>query len=145
MKSFRLVSLQIFTTDKQIVNIELTEGLTINKEDEQNRWLIEAFVHSDHYPPLARAIDAQDTIRMQATITKKENNPASFRAQVLTIKKVDDFYSVLFEGQIVSSHIEYTELLLENLIKSGLNGDELINTFKERIRSKPLLYADKNN
>ena len=145
MKSFRLVSLQIITADEQIVNIELTEGLTINKEDEQNRWLIEAFVHSDHYTPLAKAIDAQDTIRMQATITKKENNPASFQAHVLTIKKVDDFYSVLFEGQIVSNHIEYTELLLENLIESGLNGDELINTFKERIRSKPRLYADKSN
>ena len=145
MKSFRLVSLQIITADEQIVNIELAEGLTINKEDEQNRWLIEAFVHSDHYAPFAKAIEAQDTIRMQATITKKENNPASFRAQVLTIKKVDDFYSVLFEGQIVSSHIEYTELLLENLIESGLNGEALIHTFKERIRSKPRLYADKSN
>lgn len=136
MKSFRLVSLQILTADEQTANIELTEGLTINKEDEQNKWLIEAFVHSDHYDPLAKAIEAQDTIRMQATITKKENNPASFRAQVLTIKKVEDFYSVLFEGQIVSSHIEYAELLLENLIDSGLNGDALINAFKKRIRSK---------
>lgn len=145
MKSFRLVSLQIMTADAQMVNIELTEGLTINKEDEQNRWLIEAFVHIDHYAPLAKAIEAQDTIRLQATITKKENNPASFRAQILTVKKVGDFYSVLFEGHIVSSHIEYAESLLENLIGSGLNGDALINAFKESIRSKPRLSVDKSS
>lgn len=136
MKSFRLVSLQIITADEQLANIELTEGLTINREDEQNRWLIEAFIHRDHYPPLARAIKAQDTIRMQATITKKENNPASFQARVLTIKKVGDYYSVLFEGQIVSNHIQYTELLLENLVESGLNGQELVHAFKEKIRAK---------
>jgi len=145
VKSFRLVSLQIVTTEEQIVNIELTEGLTINKEDEQNRWLIEAFVHSDHYESLAKAIEAQDNIRMQATITKKENNPASFRAQVLTIKKVGEFYSVLFEGYIVSNHFEYAELLLENLINRGLFGEQLIKTFKDKIRSKPRLTAGRGN
>ncbi|MGN1387208.1 MAG: YwpF family protein [Bacillus sp. (in: firmicutes)] len=136
MKSFRLVSLQIITADEQLANIELTEGLTINREDEHNRWLIEAFVHRDHYPPLAKAIEDQNSIRLQATITKKENNPASFQARVLTIKKVDEYYSVLFEGQIISNHIQYTELLLEKLVENGLNGQELINAFKEKIRSK---------
>ncbi|MBD3108535.1 hypothetical protein IEO70_09155 [Bacillus sp. AGMB 02131] len=144
MKSFRLVSLQIIVSDEQMVNIELTEGLTINKEDERNRWLIEAFIHHDHYPPLAKAIEAQNAVRLLATITKKENNPALFQARVLTIKKVEDYYSVLFEGQIVSNHIQYTELLLEKLVQSGLDGEALITAFKEKIRSKPRLYAEKS-
>ncbi|WP_050616552.1 YwpF family protein [Bacillus testis] len=144
MKSFKLVSLQIVNSDESLVDIELSEGLIINKEDEQNRWLIEGFIHRNQYPALVDALKGQDRIHVQVVITKKENNPANFDTEVLTIKQVDDYYSVLFEGCIIHSQIEYAEVLLEHLMEKGFSGDTLLEMFKGKIRNRPQLPAFKH-
>ncbi|MFS0783814.1 YwpF family protein [Bacillus sp. 1P06AnD] len=143
MKSFRLVSLQIVTSDETLVDIEMAEGLIINKEDENNHWLIEAFIHNSQYQTLLNAIQEQNRVRVQVVITKKENSPANFDTEVLTIKQVDDYYSVLFEGSIMYSQIEYAEVLLEHLLEDGLKGNSLLESFKGKIRNKPRLPAVK--
>lgn len=143
MKSFRLISLQIVTSEEDLVDIELTEGLIINKEDEHNRWLLEGFIHQDHYQHLLDTIKDHQRVKIQVIISKKENNPATFDTELLTIKKVEDYYSVLFEGCIVYSQIEYAAVLLEHLMHEGIEGDKLIEQFKEKMKTKPRIVAQK--
>lgn len=143
VKSFRLVSLQVVTSEEELVNIELIEGLIINKEDEQNRWLIEGFLHEKHYDLLLGVTKDRKRVPIQAVITKKENSPASFDTEVLTIKKVENFYSVLFEGSIIHSHNNYGELLLEHLVDEGFNGEALVDEFKKQMKTKPRFASNK--
>lgn len=131
------------TSDERLVNIEITEGLIINKEDDHNRWLLEGFIHNKHYENLLSGIKDQDRVKVQAVITKRENSPAVFDTEVLTIKKVEDYYSVLFEGHIVSNQIEYAELLLKKLLNEGLEGNSLVTEFKEKLRTRPLIPTSK--
>ena len=44
MKSFKLISLQIITESKQLIDVELVDGLIINKENKSNTWIVEALV-----------------------------------------------------------------------------------------------------
>ncbi|MDQ7861543.1 YwpF family protein [Peribacillus frigoritolerans] len=44
MKSFKLISLQIVTENLNLIDIALTDGLIINKENDARSWLLEAFV-----------------------------------------------------------------------------------------------------
>ena len=145
VKSFKLVSLQVVTSEEELVDIELTEGLIINKEDEHNRWLLEGFINKENYDLLLQATKGKYHVRIQVVITKKENTPATFDTEILTIKQVDQYYSVLFEGCIVSNQAEYAGLLLEDLITKGLDGDHLIGEFKEKLLLRPRISAAKKN
>ncbi|MGM9924977.1 MAG: YwpF family protein [Bacillus sp. (in: firmicutes)] len=144
MKSFKLVSLQVVTSEEELVDIDLTEGLIINKEDEHNRWLLEGFIDKENYDRIIQATKGQNQVRIQAVITKKENTPATFDTEILTIKQVGQYYSVLFEGWIVSNQLEYASLLLEHLIKKGLDGNTLVSEFKEKMLMRPLISISKN-
>ena len=145
MKSFKLISLHIVNSEEELIDVELTEGLVINKEDEHNRWILEGFIHKDYYESLQKAITNQSTVRLQGVITKKENNPATFDTEILTFKQIDDYYSVLFEGHIVSSQNEYAEMILRKLLAEGLEGDSLVRAFKENIQTKPRITSNRTN
>ena len=136
MKTFKLISLQIVSQNGDLVEIELTEGLSINKE-EQNRWLIEAFVCEEEYHTFNDAVGHQDRVEAKVVITKKDNSPVMFNTEVLTIKKIENYYSILLEGFMVSTRSGYSEKLLEYLVDKGLTGDELMAEFKDKMSSKP--------
>jgi YwpF-like protein len=140
MKSFKLVSFQIITGIKQTEDVELQDGLIINKEDEKNRWLVEAFVTGEEFKRIEPFLKG-DTIWIQAVITKKENDPAAFETKVLHMKKVQDNYSLLFEGHLKNLKIEYAELLLENLVQQGVQGEQLVEEFKKKIRIRPKISS----
>ena len=77
-----------------------------------------------------------EEVRIQAVITKQENDPAVFKTILKTKKLVDGHVSLLFVGTLQNTRIHYAELLLEDLIKKGFTGDQLLKEFKEKIRSK---------
>ena len=54
MKSFKLISLQIMTGTPQLVDVELVDGLIINKENSSNMWIVEALVEENHYNELKK-------------------------------------------------------------------------------------------
>ncbi|WP_163099456.1 YwpF family protein [Peribacillus alkalitolerans] len=141
MKSFKLVSFQIITGIKQAEDVELQDGLIINKEDEHNRWLIEAFVTEEEFLRIEPLLK-KDTIWIQVVITKKENDPAAFETKVLHMKKVQNNYTILFEGHLKNLKIEYAELLLENLIQQGVQGEQLVEEFKKKIRIRPKISTN---
>jgi hypothetical protein len=137
VKSFKLVSLQLVLDNHQLEDVNLLDGLIINKEDEHNRWLIEAFVTSGEYEKFKTYFSRTDDLTIQAIITKRENDPATFLTKILHIKEVEDCYSILFEGSLKNLKIEYAELLLQNLLQRGLSGLELLQEFKEKLRVRP--------
>ncbi|WP_108668895.1 YwpF family protein [Peribacillus acanthi] len=140
MKSFKLVSFQIMTGIKQTEDVELQDGLIINKEDEHNRWLLEAFVTEDEFQRIGPFLK-EDNIWIQVVITKKENDPAAFETKILHKKKVQNYYSILFEGHLKNLKIEYAELLLENLVQQGVQGEQLVEEFKRKIRIRPKISS----
>lgn len=144
MKSFKLISLQIVTEKLNLIDIALTDGLIINKENDARSWLLEAFVEEKHFKELEPSLpDIDGEVYIQAVITKKDNEPALFQTVLRTIRKVGNHYSLLFVGHIQKTRSKYAELLLEDLVQKGLVGDELIKEFKQKIRSKPKLATNK--
>jgi aspartyl/asparaginyl-tRNA synthetase len=144
LKSFKLISLQIVTEEKKLVDVELADGLIINKEDDASTWILEAFVKERDFQSIEHFVgNVNEKLMIQAVITKKGNDPATFKTIVRTIKKVDGHISLLLEGTLQKSRSKYAELLLEDLINNGKSGDELIEQFKEKIRSRPSLVAAK--
>lgn len=141
MKTFKLISLQVATKEKEYMDIPLTDGLIINKEDEGNTWIIEAFVANEQFRKFEQLISAGQEMSVQAVITKKDNDPATFKTVVDTLKKVDGHVIILLEGHLQKSRSKYAELLLEDLIRQGADGNELISQFKEKMRSRPKLAA----
>ncbi|MEK3992400.1 YwpF-like family protein [Robertmurraya sp. FSL R5-0851] len=139
MKTFKLISLQIID-DSEALDITLHDGLIINKEDERNRWLIEAYVGANYHDFFTKLLESEKETPAQVVISKKENDPASFTTRVLSVKKIDGRLSVLFEGFLKRSK-NYAELLLSDLIGKGLSGEELLSEFREKMMTKPKLTS----
>lgn len=101
MKSFKLISLQIVTEELHLIDIVLTDGLIINKENDARTWLLEAFVEESHFRELESSLpNINGEVFIQAVITKKDNEPALFSTVLRTIRKVGNHYSLLFVGHI---------------------------------------------
>ncbi|UII55702.1 YwpF-like family protein [Cytobacillus spongiae] len=142
MKTFKLVSLQIIE-DESLTDLDLTDALIINKEDDKSTWLIEAYINKSYFAYFNEAQAKKKEVTVQAIITKRENDPASFLMNVSSVKQLEEHISVLFEGHLKKSRSDYAELLLDELLRKGLNGEELLQEFKEKMKSKPRLVAGK--
>jgi hypothetical protein len=138
MKTFKLISLQI-VEEFQLLDIALEDGLIINKEDEQNSWLLEAYTDVSHYDYFQKAFESQQELIVQVVISKKENDPAAFQTKVSIVKKMDGHVSVLFQGKLKRSKNNYAELLLDNLLHKGLGGEALLVEFTEKMKTRPRL------
>lgn len=142
LKTFRLVSLQIVEEDN-LKDIELEDGLIINKEDENRTWLVEAFIAPEYFDYFQAAFEDQRDMYTQVIITKKENEPAVLKSKVCCVKKLESHVSVLLEGTFVRTKYRYAELVLTDLINDGLNGKALLDAFKEKIKNKPKFITAK--
>ncbi|WP_080843861.1 YwpF-like family protein [Cytobacillus gottheilii] len=138
MKTFKLVSMQVVEEDK-LTDIELDDGLIINKEDEQSTWLLEAYINSQYRDFFQQKSDQE--LVVQVVISKKENDPAAFVTTILSINELENHISILFKGQLKRSRNDFAEILLQELLTQGLSGEELINEFKLKMRSRPKLAA----
>lgn len=143
MKTFKLISLQI-VEDDTLKDIELIDGLIINQENEQNTWMLEAYINQSFDDYFQKLYQQGEDIIVQVVITKKENSPAAFQTKIRTIKHVGEQISILFEGTLMRSNYDYAEIVLKKLIQQGLSGDELLTEFKTILRSKPKLTAVKD-
>ncbi|MFS0637318.1 YwpF family protein [Mesobacillus foraminis] len=142
MKSFRLISMQIVGKD-HVQEIELEEGLIINKEDEHGNWLLEAFVDEKFVPHFEEASAQNQDIIVQVVITKKENDPAAFSTKVTSIQKINGKASILLKGHLSKIRNDYPALLLEHLLEQGLHGEELLAEFKDKVLARPKIVLPK--
>ena len=146
MKSFKLITIQIISSKQDIVDLELAEGLIINKEDDANTWILEALLTEENFGRSEKMLpEIGGEVRVQAVITKKDNDPAVFNTVLRGIKNIDGFVSILLEGHLQRSRSKYAELLLEDLVNKGLDGNDLITQFKEKIHSRPRLVSNKKD
>lgn len=136
MKTFKLIALEVMDGD-EAVNVPLTDGLIINKEDEQSTWLLEAYTAAPLYDFFKKITVEQKEVIVQAVITKKDNDPAFFQTKVVTLNQFKNHTSVLLEGRLRRARRDYSELLLDSLLQKGFTGNALLNEFKEKMKSKP--------
>jgi ribosomal protein L11 len=139
MKTFKLVSVQCVDHDK-FIDIELADGLIINKEDENNTWLIEVLTNSSHQDFFEKAYQDQRDFIIRVVITKQENDPVSFHIKVCSLQKLENNISIMLKGTLKrNSRRNYAEVLLKELLDKGLNGEDILSEFKEQMKNKPYL------
>ncbi|ASN05935.1 YwpF family protein [Virgibacillus necropolis] len=136
MKTFKLSSLEIVENDDHDIilhEIPLLDGLVINREDEQDRWVIEAFMEKDNFEVFHNLKEEGDTVVLQVKITKETNTPASFITSILSINEIGDRINVIFMGTIVDQRKGIVKEMLKKLIEEGYQGESLYRKFKELI------------
>jgi hypothetical protein len=140
MKTFKLVGLKIEQADEQektIKEIPLEDGLVINKEDGENSWLIEALIPKDLQSYFEELSKAATKMRFFVTISKKSNAPAQIIAKVKTLTPLENHFSILLDGRLLTSKpIHDPEVLLRSLMGQGLSGDSLIQAFTENVHQR---------
>ncbi|MFC0522192.1 YwpF family protein [Pontibacillus salicampi] len=138
MKTFKLIKLNVLEgqdDEFQRKSIPLIDGLIINREDEENKWLIEAYLESrfkDYFQPY---FESEQDIVLQAKITKSSNKPAMFLVKAIDINDIGDDCNVLFIGTILDYQKDQAERLLKSLLDKGLEGEELLAAFKDTVET----------
>lgn len=136
MKTFKLKDLRIIENqDDEFIHhsIPLIDGLIINREDEQNRWVIEAYTKKDYMDFFHRLQEQNDQIMVHVTITKESNPPATFITTIIGINEIANNMNVLLLGHIVDQRKEIIEKKLRELIDKGYHGEELLEKVKESL------------
>lgn len=135
MKTFKIVALQVIEKHKA-VDIPLTDGLIINKENRDGVWIIEAYIEKQYLEIFQNKYAERTPFEIRVIITHTANDPAPFTAKIILINEFERHFSVLFEGKLNRRRNQYPELLLEDLIKEGFSGDHLMAEFKKRMKAK---------
>lgn len=145
MKTFKLISIEVFENDT-FREIEMVDGLIINKEDEKNTWLIEIYTKPDQVDFFEKSLQNQDEQIIRVVITKKDNDPVSFHIRTRSITNLENNVSVMLQGTLKrTSRKNYSETLLKDLLDQGLNGESLMQEFKNKMKSKPYLTPINNS
>ncbi|TRM12229.1 hypothetical protein FH966_11355 [Lentibacillus cibarius] len=135
MKTFQLCSMKIIDNDRRDMlqqDIPLLDGLIINREDEQNQWVVEAYLDQSYHEFFQNLRQKQEVL-LQVKITKESNRPATFITSVIGINEIGKQMNVLFRGTIVDQQKEMIEERLRSLIKQGYQGQSLLKKFKEKV------------
>ncbi|MDY0396221.1 YwpF family protein [Virgibacillus halophilus] len=139
MKTFKLKGLRILEGSGEELlhhNIEMLDGLIINKEDDQDRWVLEVYTKRDQLPLLRRLQNERDEFMLEAVITKENNTPVVFISKIVNVNEMKENINVLFMGKIVDQRKSKIEALLETLIVDGYQGASLLKQFKKEINSQ---------
>lgn len=139
MKTFKLKSLEVIESDSQeqkvVTNIPLIDGLAINREDRDRYWLVEAYVDPTYHDYFKALKNKQETIIIQAKISKESNDPAVFLANMIDINVIGSNINILFKGKIIDQRKTKMVDLLTSLMKEGYRGEELISKFEESLKN----------
>lgn len=136
MKTFKLKQLQIveFHTDAyKTVHIPLLDGLIINREDKENRWLIEAYTNSDLLDYFMELKENNSELIIHVKITTELNELATCITSIIDIHQIGDNMNVLLLGTMVDQKTNKLEEILEKLVEEGNRGEDLLNKFKDNL------------
>lgn len=134
MKTFKLKSLMIIEDkNEDIVQevIPLIDGLIINREDDDNNWVIEAFIDHTYLNYFKMLEEEKSQIMIEVKITKESNNPAIFITSIIGINEIGSSMNVLFKGTIIDHRKGEIEDILKSLIEKDYKGEELLMKFKK--------------
>src|SRR5699024_4983478 len=100
--------------------------LIINREDDEGRWVIEAYMEQDYMTYFLNLRQEQDEVMAQVKITKESNEPATFITSIIGINEIAEQMNVLFIGTIIDLRKEKIERTLKQLIEEGYQGEALL-------------------
>lgn len=136
MKTFKLIKLNVIHDLEEGFekkSIPLIDGLIINKEDEENNWLVEAYLGPQQLDYFTEIHEKGEEFVLEAKISKTTNQPAYFLVKLINLNQIGEGFNVLFLGTIVDYKKEQVEQMLQNLINEGFQGEELLEMFKQRV------------
>lgn len=136
MKTFKLVSLEIMDENRNNIeteNLPIIDGLIINREDEKNQWLIEAYVDGSYWNYFQQIKENSSGVMLYAQISKPTNKPAPFLCEINSLNQVEKNMNILFLGKLVDEKKEKVENILKSLINEGFQGEELLEAFMKEI------------
>src|SRR5690625_1729428 len=126
MKTFMFKALDIIENGSR-KKVELIDGLIINREDEENQWIIEAYIDQKYLSYFKKLQDKNEEIMIEVKITKETNDPATFITSMIGLNEIGTQMDVLFRGTIaVDQHSSRIEQVLKSLIDQGYQGEELL-------------------
>lgn len=137
MKTFKMVSFGIMKDD-EVHDIPLLDGIIINQNNNDDTWILEAFITKDHLKYFEEFKDSGDEFDVQVIITSSDNDPAPFHVKVETITEIDEKFSILMKGT-VTVRTKYTVTLLKTLLEEDLSNEELLQRFEQGLRERPRL------
>lgn len=136
MKTFKLKALEIIENKDEDISqtkIPLIDGLIINREDDDNQWIIEAYTAHEHLDYFKKLQKENEEIMIKVKITKETNDPATFITSMIGINEIETQINVLFKGIIVDQRNSKIEQVLKTLIDEDYQGEALLKKFKELI------------
>lgn len=104
MKTYRLYSLKIINENAPSTieqNIAIEDGLIINMEDLDKKWLIDAIIEKSD-KPLFEAFN-KDSFSVEVIITSKDNLPAKMQVSIRNITQLSNKVGILLEGKMNKS------------------------------------------
>lgn len=109
MKTFKLKSLIIcFENDERLVQqyIPIIDGLIIDREDDLQQWIIEAYMNQSYKDFFTLLNQEQSNLILQVKITKETNDPAFFLCKMIDMNDIENNMNVLFKGSIIDRNDE---------------------------------------
>ncbi|MRG85598.1 YwpF family protein [Salinibacillus xinjiangensis] len=135
MKTFKLISLDVLEKNgDELINrpIPLNDGLIINREDDDNHWLIEAYMDDNQKEYFQQKKNENREHVLQVKISKETNEPATMMAKIVGLNNIGNAINVLFIGTLVNRRQDKVEEMLQELIQEGYQGEELLRLFKKK-------------
>lgn len=137
LKTFKLISLKVLEKkNENIIHrvIPLIDGLIINREDNENQWIIEAFIDQSYEPYFNELRDDKNEVMLQVKISKESNDPAFFITKIIGMNRIGKNMNILFKGTIIDQRKHEFENLVETLIAKGYYGEKLLIKFKQLMK-----------
>ncbi|MEK4027742.1 MULTISPECIES: YwpF family protein [Bacillaceae] len=135
MKTFKIAGFYL-AGQNEAQEIELLDGLIINREDDKRSWLIELFVHPKYEEVFHQCKKQEDELKVEVLITHPNNDPALFFAQVRGLNHLEGGLSILLEGRLRQMRNEYAKQVLSDLVHKGLSGEDLIDSFNTCLKQR---------
>lgn len=133
MKTFKLKSLAILEEENDFKSenpIDFIDGLVIDREDDKDHWLIEAYMAEDSFKTFQSLTDVDD-IFIKVKISKESNDPAYFMTEIIQHTEIKDNFNVLLIGKLIKSQAQDIATWLHELRAQGFHGRELMTKLKQ--------------
>src|SRR5690625_7717081 len=104
MKTFKLKALEVIEeVDEEMIRkkIPLLDGLIINREEDQNQWVIEAYIDNNYLDYFTTVKEEHDEIIIQVKITKESNSPDIFMTSTIDVTEMGSRLNVIFKSKII--------------------------------------------
>lgn len=135
MKTFKLVLLEIVNDEKTVyetIQVPLTDGLIINKEDDRNSWLIEAYTDQSLFEYFTKAKENNKELIVHVKITTEQNDKATCLTKIIGINEIGEMMNVLFDSTMIEDKTVKIEKKLKKFVAEGFRGEALLEKFKEQ-------------